>query len=266
MDQQAETVVVCGKLEDDEFRTVVQAAHDAGCELLSVPRRFTATGVEPQLIWRWGQPLIELTSPAVKGQEQILKRCVDVLAALMGLVICAPVFALAAAAIKFDSRGALFYQSPRWGRFGRTIGIWKFRTMVADAASILERDPALKAQFAGNIKLTDDPRVTRVGRMLRRWSIDELPQLWNVLVGDLSLVGPRPKLFGEEARYGAALETVLAVRPGITGLWQVSGRNETTYDERIALDVRYALHPSLWEDVRILLLTIPAVVRGTGAS
>jgi lipopolysaccharide/colanic/teichoic acid biosynthesis glycosyltransferase len=137
--------------------------------------------------------------------------------------------------------------------------------MVVGAADLLSSNPELHTAFSANVKLVDDPRVTRVGRWLRRYSIDELPQVWNVLMGDLSLVGPRPKLIGEEQKYGAAFATVVAVRPGLTGLWQVSGRNDTTYEERIALDVQYALHRSFWKDLRILLKTIPVVVRGQGA-
>jgi exopolysaccharide biosynthesis polyprenyl glycosylphosphotransferase len=265
IENRAEVVVICGYLEDAMFAKVVEASREAGCELLAVSRRFSVTGVEPQLVWKKGQPLIELTSPAVKGQEQILKRVIDVLAAGAGLLLLAPLFALVALAIKLESRGAVFYGSPRWGRFGAQIRIWKFRTMVDGADQVLDEDPKLRAAYESNTKLVNDPRVTRVGRFLRRWSLDELPQLWNVLVGEMSLVGPRPKLVGEESKYGAALDTVLAVRPGITGLWQVSGRNGTTYDQRVALDVRYASHPSIWDDLLILLRTVPVVVRGTGA-
>lgn len=265
LESQAESLVICGYLEDADFKSVISAAHDAGCELLAIPRRLKVTGVEPELVWRGGQPLMELTSPAFKGQEQVLKRLLDMVVAAVGLAVLAPVFALVALAIKADSRGPVFYQSLRWGRFGRKIGIWKFRTMVDGAAGLLEKDGQLQGRFAENIKIVNDPRVTRMGRVLRRTSIDELPQLFNVLIGEMSLVGPRPKLIGEEQRYGAAIDTVLAVRPGVTGLWQISGRNGTTYEERIALDIKYASHPSLWGDLEILVRTIPVVLQGTGA-
>ncbi len=263
--QRAEAVVVCGYLENHEFQALVEVAHDAGCQLLSIPRSLRITGVEPRLVWRSGQPLIELTSPALRGRELVLKRLGDIVGALIGLLVLAPVFAVLALAVRLDSPGPIFYCSPRWGRLGREIGIWKFRTMVHGAADLLTSDPELRATFHSNIKIVNDPRVTRVGRFLRRWSLDELPQVVNVLFGDMSFVGPRPKLLGEEQRYGAAMETVLSVRPGLTGLWQISGRNATTYEERIAMDVKYATHPSLWSDVRILLHTIPVVVKGTGA-
>ena len=137
--------------------------------------------------------------------------------------------------------------------------------MVDGASGLLECDPELHTAYNREVKLRSDPRVTRIGRWLRRWSLDELPQLFNVLRGDMSLVGPRPKLFGEEARYGALFPTVLAVPPGMTGLWQVSGRNNLSYDERIALDVDYVRRCSLWLDLKILVQTLPVVVRGVGA-
>jgi exopolysaccharide biosynthesis polyprenyl glycosylphosphotransferase len=263
--RRADAVVVCSYLDDEAFQSVVQATREAGCELWAVARRFSVTGVEPQLVWKRGQPVIELTSPSVKGQEQVVKRAMDVMIAAIGLLCLLPLFALIAAAIKLDSRGPVFYRCCRWGRFGRRITIWKFRTMVHGAADLLDSDPQMRAAFDANRKLTRDPRVTRVGQWLRRRSIDELPQLFNVLRGEMSLVGPRPKLLGEEKRYGAAMDAVLAARPGLTGLWQISGRNSTTYDERIALDVKYASHPSLWEDLRILVRTVPEVLRANGA-
>lgn len=265
LEQRAEVVVICGGLDDQIFRLVVQAAHDAGCQLLAIPRRFEITGVEPQLVWQHGQPLIELTSPAFKGRDQVLKRLLDILLSAAGLVLLSPFVALIVIAIRLESRGPAFYQSARWGRFWSKMGIWKFRTMVDGADSLLQKDDKLREAYDQNIKIEDDPRITRVGRLLRRTSVDELPQLFNVLWGEMSLVGPRPKLIGEERRYGLAMDTVLSVRPGMTGLWQVSGRNSTTYEERVELDIKYASHPSLWDDFVILLRTMPVVLRGTGA-
>jgi len=137
--------------------------------------------------------------------------------------------------------------------------------MVDGALTLLDRDPNLRKAYEKGVKLRLDPRVTRLGRFLRRWSIDELPQLFNVLVGEMSLVGPRPKLFGEEDRYGPLFGAILGVPPGITGLWQVSGRNELSYEERIALDVDYVHRCSLLLDMRILTQTVPVVLRGAGA-
>jgi lipopolysaccharide/colanic/teichoic acid biosynthesis glycosyltransferase len=137
--------------------------------------------------------------------------------------------------------------------------------MVNGAAGLLVEDAALRAAYAKDVKLQSDPRVTRVGKWLRRLSIDEMPQLFNVLTGDMSLVGPRPKLFGEEQKYGPLFGVVLAVPPGMTGLWQVSGRNNLSYEQRIALDVDYVRRCSLWLDAVILAKTLPVVLRGIGA-
>lgn len=265
VDHTADTVMLCGLVTDDELRQVAGTCREAGCELYALPRQFKLTGAEPTLIWRRGQPLIDLTSPAVRAGDRSLKRAIDLVGSLTGVILLSPLLLIVAAIIKIDSPGPVFYQSARWGRFGRRIGIWKFRTMIKDAPDLTASGHRLSGAFLENIKLVDDPRVTRVGRFLRRWSIDELPQLWNVVVGELSLVGPRPKLINEAEKYGAALPTVLAVRPGITGLWQVSGRNTTSYDERVALDVHYVTHASLWDDLSILTRTLPVVLRGTGA-
>ncbi len=137
--------------------------------------------------------------------------------------------------------------------------------MVDGALNFLNNDPKLKAEYDKGVKLRSDPRVTRVGRWLRRLSLDELPQLYNVACGDMSLVGPRPKLLGEEDRYGPHFGIVLGVPPGMTGLWQVSGRNNLSYEERITLDVDYVRRCSLLLDFRLLLQTVPAVFRGEGA-
>jgi lipopolysaccharide/colanic/teichoic acid biosynthesis glycosyltransferase len=194
-----------------------------------------------------------------------VKRLVDFFAAAAGLLVLSPVFALIAVLIKLDSPGPVLFASRRWGQGGKRIGIWKFRTMVDGADLLLERDPTLLAEYIKGVKLRDDPRVTRVGRFLRRWSLDELPQLVNVLTGTMSLVGPRPKLLEEEERYGPLFPVVLAVPPGLTGLWQISGRNDRSYEDRIALDIQYVQRCSLWLDMAILLQTIPVVLRGDGA-
>jgi exopolysaccharide biosynthesis polyprenyl glycosylphosphotransferase len=261
----AEAVVLCGHVSDGELRHLVQTVRGVGCQLLSVPRDFRVIGTEPRFFWHFGQPLMELTSPADLACDGLIKWSIDVVASAFGLVFLSPLFLLMALAIKIDSPGPVFYRSERWGQYGRRIGIWKFRTMVDGAAKLLRDDKTLHAQYVDNIKLVHDPRVTRVGRWMRKFSLDELPQLFNVLTGEMSLVGPRPKLIDEAGKYGAALDTVLSVRPGLTGLWQISGRNGTTYEERVALDVQYVAHASIWWDMSILLRTFPVVLRGDGA-
>jgi lipopolysaccharide/colanic/teichoic acid biosynthesis glycosyltransferase len=198
------------------------------------------------------------------------KRGFDVAFALALLLVAAPMMLLLAAAIRLDGGSAL-YAHRRIGRGGTAFGCLKFRTMVPDAdrvlAALLMRDPAALAEWQATRKLRDDPRVTRLGRVLRATSLDELPQLINVLRGEMSFVGPRPVVLSElETYYGAAgAAAYLSVRPGITGLWQVSGRSDTSYEGRVALDIAYVRNPSLRADLRILARTVRVVLRRRGA-
>ncbi len=261
----AEAVVICGHLSDVEFHDVVEAALAADCQVFSVPRTIKIAGVDPTVVWKNGQPLIELNKPVVRAPALFAKRLVDLLVGTGGLLLLSPLFVLLAIWVKLDSRGPVFFGSERWGQRGRRIRIWKFRTMIDGASRLIEEDATLRSAYEKEVKLRADPRLTRLGRWLRRWSLDELPQLFNVVTGDMSLVGPRPKLFGEESRYGALFGSVLGVPPGITGLWQVSGRGALSYDERIALDLDYVRRCSLLLDARILLRTMPVVLGGRGA-
>ena len=171
--------------------------------------------------------------------------------------------------IKLTSRGPVFYRQTRLGKKGRPIRVWKFRSMYADAdarlASILASDPMKKAEWEANFKLADDPRVTPLGRFLRKTSIDEFPQLFNVFAGDMALVGPRPIVSDEVKFYGAAYDIFASVHPGVTGLWQASGRSGTDYARRVALDTYYVLNWSPWMDVWVLFRTVGAVLFMRGA-
>ena len=192
-----------------------------------------------------------------------LKRAMDVLGAAALLILAAPVFLLLALLIRRDG-GPAFYGQERVGLHGARFRCLKFRSMVTDSQArldaLLASDPAARAEWDATRKLKQDPRVTRTGAFLRKTSLDELPQLINVLRGEMSLVGPRPVPAAElAANYGAAADHYMSVKPGITGPWQISGRNDTTYAQRVALDVQYAIRPSLWRDIGILLRT-PAVV------
>jgi exopolysaccharide production protein ExoY len=199
----------------------------------------------------------------------VLKRTLDIAGAGVGLLALAPLFLLISAAVKLTSRGPVFFKHTRIGRYRLPVHVLKFRTMVRDGDAILERhlllNPQLKMEWEEKRKLRGDPRVTRIGRTLRKFSLDELPQLWNVFIGDLSLVGPRPVTQDELSRFGPSTHALLAVRPGVTGLWQVNGRNDVTYEERAALELRYVREWSLLLDIRIILRTIPSVFRGAGA-
>jgi len=199
------------------------------------------------------------------------QRLLDVVVGSAALAMLALPMAIVALVVRFTSPGPVVFAQTRVGHQGRTFRCLKFRTMHVDADAelsvLLETDSRARAAFAANFKLNADPRVTRVGRLLRRTSLDELPQLVNVVRGDMSLVGPRPVLPEELWRYGDRGQIVLQVRPGMTGPWQVGGRNDIPYAERIRLDVDYALHRSVSGDLRILGQTVRYVLRGQpGAS
>ena len=197
------------------------------------------------------------------------KWLLDKLLATVVLICSLPLFILFPILIKLTSKGPVFYRHGRLGKKGRPLRVWKFRTMYVDAEErlqmILASDPARRAEWESNFKLGDDPRVTPLGKILRKTSLDEIPQLFNVFSGDMTLVGPRPIVGGEVAHYGEAYETFASVKPGITGLWQASGRSDTDYARRVALDIHYILNWSPWLDLWILKKTLFAVLFMRGA-
>ena len=197
------------------------------------------------------------------------KRALDVIASGLALIVLLPLTMLIALAIVLDSPGSPFFVHVRIGRFGEPFGVLKFRTMQKDAQDRLDHYLAtrrdLRQQWASGFKLVEDPRVTRVGRVLRRWSLDEVPQFLNVLLGSMSLVGPRPVTPAEAPYFGSDLPLVLSVRPGLTGLWAVSGRSNLPYRERAALEAGYVREWSVGRDLAILLRTVPAVIGRRGA-
>jgi Undecaprenyl-phosphate galactose phosphotransferase WbaP len=201
--------------------------------------------------------------------SQVLKRTVDILGSFFGLILISPFLGAVALMIKLESAGGVFYRQPRLGKNGRVFNMLKFRTMFANSDHILleklESDPALKREFDQYQKLKDDPRITRMGKLLRKFSLDELPQLWNALLGEMSLVGPRPIMLNQEKMYGAMYNDYVKVAPGMTGLWQISGRNLTTFRRRAELDNEYIQRWSLWMDIYILLATVRVVLFRDGA-
>jgi exopolysaccharide biosynthesis polyprenyl glycosylphosphotransferase len=207
-----------------------------------------------------------LTWIAVVRGTYLVKRLLDVVGALLLLLLLSPLLLGIALAVKLDSPGPILFRQTRVGRYGVLFPMWKFRSMYIDAE---ERKRALLAQneMAGGVlfKMKNDPRITRVGRFIRRASIDELPQLWNVLLGDMSLVGPRPALPSEVNQYSLAERRRLEVIPGITCIWQVSGRSDIPFEQQVHLDVQYIESQSIWLDLKLLLLTVPAVLLGRGA-
>ncbi len=198
-----------------------------------------------------------------------VKRTMDVFGAVVGGLLISPLLAAIVILIKLDSPGPVFYGHQRLGSGEKRFRCWKFRTMHLDAERLLDEylqsNPHLRAEWEQNQKLRSDPRVIRVGRLLRKTSLDELPQLWNVLLGEMSLTGPRPIVDAEVPKYGEVYELYKRIKPGISGLWQVSGRSDTSYLERVAMDAYYVRNWSVWLDLIILARTIKTVVLGRGS-
>ncbi len=219
-------------------------------------------------------PVVTLFQEPLSDAERLLKRASDILISLLAIILSAPVAASIAIAIRLDSRGSIFFRQERVGMDGRVFLCYKFRTMADGADDSIHREAYLKniegaadanagddeAPVFGKVK--DDPRITRVGRFLRRTSLDELPQFWNVLKGDMSVVGARPPIPYEVENYEARHRRRLDMKPGITGLWQVSGRNRLSFEEMVKIDLYYIENWSIWLDLKIILLTLPAVFRG----
>jgi exopolysaccharide biosynthesis polyprenyl glycosylphosphotransferase len=204
---------------------------------------------------------------APEDERLVLKRAIDIFFAMAGLVVAAPVMAAAAVAVKLSSPGPVFFSQERHGLHKRRFRMYKLRTMYVDAETRQIELEALNEASGPVFKIRQDPRITPVGRFLRRTSIDELPQLWNVLRGDMSVVGPRPLPVRDVQRFTeGALMRRFSVRPGVTGLWQVSARSTLNFEDWTRLDMQYIDEWSLALDIRILAMTLPAVVRGSGAA
>jgi exopolysaccharide biosynthesis polyprenyl glycosylphosphotransferase len=242
----------------------IRAIRDLDVQIDIVPRFFEVFGAGAELHTLEGIPLVGLRPTRLSRSSRFLKRAFDLAASILGLLVLLPLFVAVATAIKLESRGPVFFRQVRRGANGSTFRIYKFRTMVAEAedrkSEVLHlnmhrgRDPRMT-------KIPDDPRVTRFGRVLRRCSIDELPQLINVLKGEMSLVGPRPLILEEDAFVQEWARKRLDLKPGITGLWQVLGRSDIPFDEMTKLDYVYVTNWSLREDIRLILLTIPSLFR-----
>lgn len=198
----------------------------------------------------------------------LVKRVFDILVSGFCLVILLPIFLLICALIKLDSKGPVFYKHKRIGKNGEYIYLYKFRSMYSDSKERLEellKDPKIKEEWEENFKLENDPRITRVGSILRKTSIDELPQLLNILKGDMSLVGPRPVVDEEIDKYGVNKKKFLSVTPGLTGWWACNGRSCTSYDDRVKLELYYINHRSIMLDIKVIFKTVIAVIKRNGA-
>jgi len=236
-------------------------------EYLPTAESFPTSGA--QVIEVGGLGGLEMTNQRKLKLLALEKSVLDQLLALAIFVFASPLFVIMPILIKLTSRGPVIYRAKRLGKKGRTIYVWKFRSMYADADkrldALLASDPKLAAEFAADFKLKDDPRITPLGKFMRKTSIDELPQLFNVFAHEMALIGPRPIVEKEVEKYGKAYEIFSSVKPGITGLWQASGRNNTDYAARVALDVHYVLNWSPWMDVWIVFKTAISVLAMKGS-
>ncbi len=210
-------------------------------------------------------PLSPKHLASIQGRRGILKQIIDIVGATIGLLLFAPLMLLITISIKLDSLGPVLFIQRRVGLFGETFQVYKFRSMVANAEDLLDQLIDIQVLEEPVFKIRNDPRVTRVGRFLRRWSLDELPQFVNVLKGDMSLVGPRPEEVGLVQYYSDFHRARLLAKPGMTGPVQVSGRGDLSLRARVELEIDYIQHYSLGKDLQILLKTIPAVIRGDGS-
>ena len=187
---------------------------------------------------------------------EIIKRLIDIICSFMGLLALSPLFIIIAIIIKFTSKGPVFFSQKRVGKYGREFDMYKFRSMVVNAEELKEKLAAQNEMSGPMFKMKDDPRVTKVGKFIRKTSLDELPQLWNVLKGDMSLVGPRPSLPKEVAQFEDWMHRRLEVKPGLTCYWQVSGRNNIDFEDWMKLDVKYVEEKNLWIDIKLIFKTV----------
>ncbi|WP_353850586.1 sugar transferase [Solwaraspora sp. WMMA2056] len=263
----ADTVAVTasGELTATRLRRLGWQLEGTGIDLVLAPALTDVAG--PRIHTRpvAGLPLIHVEAPEFRGTRKLVKGFVDRSVSLLALTVLLPVLTLIALAIKLDNRGPVIFKQVRVGQGGREFHVYKFRTMVVNADALLAELVAKNETDGLMFKMRDDPRITRVGRFLRKFSLDELPQLANVLFGHMSLVGPRPPLPSEVARYDGDVARRLLVKPGMTGLWQVSGRSDLSWEDGIRLDLYYVENWSLASDLTILWKTFGAVVNGRGA-
>jgi exopolysaccharide biosynthesis polyprenyl glycosylphosphotransferase len=264
---QADTVAVlaCPEMSGPRLRELAWELEKTNTELCLAPALLDVAGPRTTIRPVAGLPLLHMDHPEFTGIRRVVKAAFDRAVAGLALLLCGPLFLAVALAIRLGDGGPVLFRQVRVGLDGRYFTVFKFRTMVPEAEQLKAE---LNAQNEGGgllFKIRVDPRVTRVGALLRRWSLDELPQLINVLIGDMSLVGPRPALPQEAALYGDTVRRRLAVKPGMTGLWQISGRSDLSWDESVRLDLRYVENWSIVLDLQILWKTGSAVLRGAGA-
>lgn len=243
---------------------IARYTRDFRIQLRVVPDLYYGVPMGMPIEYLGGLPSFTLREASIPTRGLIFKRCEDMVVSLIALIALLPVLLLVALLIELDSRGPVLYAALRVGKKGQTFRCYKFRTMVANANEIKDSMRHLNERKSVTFKIKNDPRITRVGRVLRKYSLDELPQLWNVFLGQLSLVGPRPHPLDDFSRYELEHRRRLEVKPGITGLWQVTARRDPSFEKNVALDLEYAQKWSVWLDCRILWKTLAVVIAGTG--
>jgi exopolysaccharide biosynthesis polyprenyl glycosylphosphotransferase len=263
----ADTIIVASRPEGDPdfVKQLSWQLEGTAAELVLSSRLTDVAGPRISFAAVEGLPLIQVQIPTYEGGKHLLKRALDIAVSALALIPIGLVLPLLALLIKVDSAGPVFFHQERVGRDGRRFKMVKLRSMRTDAEQQLA---ALKEQNQGSgllFKMKDDPRVTRIGRVLRKLSLDELPQFWNVLIGDMSVVGPRPPLPSEVTAYDGTVVRRLYIKPGITGLWQISGRSDLSWDESVRLDLRYVENWSVMNDLQIMWRTAKVMVQPSGA-
>ena len=265
-------VLVCAPgLEPRKLVTLINKLQILVEKVTFVPELFgiPAANIQARGLMNEQTLILEVKNNLAQRRNRLFKRIFDITATVIGGILILPVIAIVAILIYLDSPGPIVFGHKRVGQGGKEFPCYKFRSMVPNAQEALEiylkENPEAREEWERDFKLKDDPRVTKIGKFLRKTSLDELPQLWNVLIGDMSLVGPRPIVRAEVEKYGEYINDFYLVPPGITGVWQVSGRNDTTYEERVLMDSWYVHNWSVWIDIVYLVKTVFAVIKSKGA-
>ena len=265
-------VLVCAPgLESRKLVTLINKLQILVEKVTFVPELFgiPAANIQARGLMNEQTLILEVKNNLAQRRNRLFKRIFDITATVVGGILILPVALIVAVLIYLDSPGPIVFGHKRVGQGGKEFPCYKFRSMVPNAQEALEiylkENPAAREEWERDFKLKDDPRVTKIGKFLRKTSLDELPQLWNVLIGDMSLVGPRPIVRAEVEKYGEYINDFYLVPPGITGVWQVSGRSDTTYEERVLMDSWYVHNWSVWIDIVYLVKTVLAVLKGKGA-
>lgn len=258
-------IFITGPCERGVVKRLIAQASVWGIDVRVVPDLYDGLAWSAPIEYVGQFPTMPLHRHHMPVVGMLLKRALDLLISSIAIILLSPIVLLLAIAIRIDSKGPVFYCAERIGRKGRTFGCWKFRTMIADADSLQEQFSHQNERDGVLFKMAEDPRVTRLGRFLRKYSLDELPQFFNVLAGHMSIVGPRPPLAGEVRQYELPHLRRLEVLPGITGLWQVQARQDPSFDQYISLDTAYIDNWSIWLDIKIMTRTVGVLLSGTGA-